>query len=290
MFPSKRTIERHTARQLADMFHMHLCALMIVYSSPFTEHKAKDYARRTLQRGDFVEWQSMATDLSTIGWALMDEDVDLRLRITSANLRERLTFDPALIRRWIKSIKDGSHDHGLTQRLFTRMDYGFRVTDASMKAVRRLVMDWKDLDAEEASLATTRLLQLMRHNCPNSDLLKILEELAEHHRLEIRNACDPDGNENCQMSEPAPVEAPKKKSSNLFARIGAAALGGVAGYKLSQASRIKEDATVGATCSTAIAAVDQPLGGVQRRSAPAWSAVAETKPTKHDSKKRKNTK
>jgi hypothetical protein len=283
MFRSKNAIERITARQAVDLFHMHICAFTILRLSPASERWAKDYARRTVNYGFFKEWRTNSTDLGILGWALFTEDVDFRLPAISNRLRERLTVDPSMLERWIKSAQT-TFDVGLTKRIFSRLDLGLRVDDESLRAIRRLVQDWTDLDAEEAQLCVTRLLQLLRTHGAKTEILDQLNLLAKQYGLELMGVCNPDTGE-CTSGPPSP-EQPKKKG-NFFATIGAVATGTVLGYQASKHlhKNVKEDATAGATMAAGIAPVVGALGGVQRRVMPTTVAIPDG-----DSSKRKSTK
>ena len=274
MFRSKSAIERITARQAADLFHMHICALLILRESPQTAQWSKDYARRTLHSGSFTEWRSNSTDLGILGWSLISDDVDFRLASTSSRLKERLTIDEANMIRWLKSINSGSIDMGLTKKIFSRIDLACRIEDESLRAIRRLSQDWSDLDTEEASLTITRLLQLFRAHGPQSELLPELEKLAQAHGLELKNVCNPETGEGCGNKHHAQDEPPpEKKKGNLFAKMASVAAGAAVGYHLTRGRHVKEDATAGATCAGDVAAFAQPMGMVQRRAMPATIAI-----------------
>jgi hypothetical protein len=286
MFRSKNAVERITARQAVELLHMHICALTILRLSPASEKWAKDYARRTVSYGLFHEWKTNSTDLGILGWALLTEDVDFRLPTASNRLRERITLDKSMLERWVKSAQASNFDVGLTKRMFSRLDLALKIDDESLRAIRRLVQDWTDLDAEEAQLCTTRLLQLLRTHGAKTEILDQLNLLASQYGLELMGVCNPDTGE-CTSGPPSP-EKPKKKG-NFFATIGAVATGTVLGYQASKHfhKNVKEDATAGATSAAGIAPVVGALGGVQRRVMPTTIAIPDGETSKRKSTKKK---
>ncbi len=283
LYPSRKAVSRSTARQIADLFHMHICALMILRSSPHSEKFAKDYARKTIANGGFRDWRQSSTDLAILGWALLDEEVELRLPKISDKLREKLTIDTTLLTAWLRTVSGPTMNRAQTMRLFTRLDMWLRIDDESLKAIRRLVMDWDGLSAEEAALSMTRLLQLLRAHGSRADLLVQLEKLAQHHGLELKNVCNPETGDGCSVSD-----HPKaKKKDNLFAKIGAVAAGAIVGYNVTKGRKVKEDASAGATCAGDIAAVAIPFGAVQRRVMPTTIATKDSETTKTKRRKKR---
>lgn len=285
LFRSRSAIERFTARQAADLFHMHVSALTLLRESPFTSTWAKDYAKRTLNYGSFSEWHSNSTDFGILGWSLFTDECEFRLASTSSRLRERLTVDEGLMTRWLRSVSSTHMDEGTTKRIFSRIDTWLRIEDEALRAIRRLVQDWNDLSTDEASLALTRLLQLFRAHAENAEILPELEKLAKHHGLELRNVCNPETGEGCgRRDEHEPVS---KKKGNLFAQMASVAAGAAIGYKLSANRHVKEDATAGATCAGDIAALAIPFGATQRRVMPTTIAIPNERDVKRRASKKK---
>jgi hypothetical protein len=282
LFRSKTALESITARQAADMLQMHICALMILRSSPLTEDAAIAYAKKTLTNGNLKHFSQSATDLGILAWALLTEDCEFRLPTASDKVRGTLTIDETMLRMWLKSVGSPKLDKSLSKRMFTKLDNWLKVEDAGMKAIRRLVQDWSALTKEEASLSITRLLQLFRTHAYKSDLLMDIQKVAHSHGLEIADACNPETGDGCGSEKDS--DHKEKKSSNLFKKIGAIALGGLIGYKASKA--LGEDADAGVTSSTSIAPVVQPLGGVMRRGG--YEPIA-THELKHKRSKKKRS-
>lgn len=288
MFRSKNAIERLSARQAVDLFHMHFCALAILLQSRLTERWAKDYAKRTIQFGSFGEWRTNSTEIGILGWSLLTDDVDFRLPRSSDYLRSRLTIDEGLVIRWLKTASTGHFDQGLTKRIFSRIDLWLKIDDETLRAIRRLAQDWDNLDLEESQLVTTRLLQLFRAHGRDSEILLQLTQLANAHGLELRDVCNPETGE-CPTTHAADKPLDKKKN-NLFAKLASVAAGVAIGYKASKSlhkTDVNEDATAGATSAGAIAPVVGALGGVQRRSMPTTIAVPDDAVSKRKTTKKK---
>jgi hypothetical protein len=288
LFRSRHAIERITARQAADLLHMHMCALVVLRQSPSSASWAKDYARRTINYGAFNEWRTNSTDLGILGWSLANEECEFRLASTSSRLRAKMTLDETLILRWVKMISGTNFDDNLTGRIFSRLDMWLKIDDESLKSIRRLAQDWTDLSAEDSCLMTTRLLQLLRAHGQQSEILGELEKLAHAHGLEMKGVCNPETGENCGK-ETRDIEVIPKKKGNFFASLAGVAAGAVLGYQGSKHlhKSVKEDATAGATMAGSVAPMVGALGGTQRRAMPSTIAIPQDGASKPVAKKKK---
>ena len=285
LFRSKSAIERLSARQAADLLHMHICALTIIRHLEAGENWAKDYSRKTTHNGFFEEWKTNSTDLGILGWALVDERCEFRLASTSSRLLDRLTIDQGLLERWVRSIASSQVDKSLEKRVFTRLDAWLRIEDESLKAIRRLVQDWDHLTSEEAQLAATRLLQLLQHHAHGSEITGELSKVIARSNLHLDGACNPETGEGCGSE----VDHAVHKKGNLFANIAGAIAGTAIGYHAGKKvrSRVREDATAGATAASAVAPVVNPIGQVQRRVMPTTIAVPQSETGKRKTSKKK---
>jgi hypothetical protein len=145
-------------------------------------------------------------------------------------------------------------------RCFTRLDRDLHIDNSSMKAVRRLIQSWPDLDREKKQLAMTRLLQMLRHRALKAELLPRLMKVAAEHRLEMEDVCDLETGEGC-LDEPRSKPKPASKGPSLLSQITNIALGAVAATTAIKAlRRVKEDASAGATAASSVATVSGAIG------------------------------
>jgi hypothetical protein len=258
MFPSTHAYTNMSARQVADMAYLVIITLRILLAERHSEKEAKSYAAKTARHGDFLRWYGDATDLHFLLHALLDEDVVLKLPERSTELKELLSFDPTAIRNWLRDGAHGTGSESRTRRLFTKLDGWFRINDTSMRSIRRLVQEWPDLSPHEQQTSMTRLLQFMRSRGPRCDIRPLLENLAHTRQLEIKDACDQETGNGCEVKKPSFM-------SRVAGGVAAAGLGYAADRYLRKPRHMEEDASAGATASGAIASVAQPLGGIMRR-------------------------
>jgi len=227
LISSTNVLKHYDAEHLADLAVLYLCALYILYNNPATKHFAEKYARRTIQYGThFSEWQGGATDLYAILYGLTAEGVKLDNQESSDHFKSILPLGQPMLVRWLREMNN-SHLHPATHRsLFTRMDFNFKIRNSSIRAIRRLAMEWDELDHHEQKLAMTRLLQLMRNRASKSELLSDLQHMASQHDLEIDDACDKDTGRGCGTVTTLTVNPIKKKSGgSLLATLAGVATG-----------------------------------------------------------------
>lgn len=209
MFPSAATLGRRSEDDIAQSLHLYLVALRIVLIEPETEAWARTYVRRTLRHDDITSWRTDANDLSVLMYAVGQQG---------------RRFDMDVLRSWLRAAVNEHEREDLVRRIFVRMDTDLGVTDASLKAVRRLVMEWPDLSDKERVLAMTRLLQMLRSRCPRAEILPQLMRVSRLNGLELHGACNKETGENCSKTP-------------FLTKIAALAAGGVAGYTMARAMR-----------------------------------------------------
>lgn len=256
MFPSMRSLIKLSVSEVATLAYLHLLSLRIILAVEDTTPWGRSYARRTMRDTSFAKWQSNGTDLQHLLYALqsarkMGDSEAYRIRIFSQGFLTRFLRNAGLGHTEVKEIR----------RLFLRLDYDLGVQDSSMKAIRRLVMNWEQLTTRERRLATTRLLQFMRSRAPRSDLLPILQRAARTAGLELHNVCNLENGEDCGAPE-------QTEPKSFMGGLAATALGAVAGYAAIKALggdynhhyTVREDATAGSTSASAVASVPSVLG------------------------------
>jgi hypothetical protein len=225
LISSTNALKKYDAEHLADLAVLYVCAIYILYCTNSTKHFAEKYARRTIQYGtQFNQWHTGATDLYAILFGLTAEHIKLDNQEESDHFKSILPFGETLLVRWLRELNN-SHLHSATHRsLFTRLDFNFKIKNSSIRAIRRLVMEWDDLDHHEQKLAMTRLLQLMRNRAQKSELLSELQNMADQHELEIEDACDKETGRGCATVTNLTVNPIAKKSGgSLMATLAGAA-------------------------------------------------------------------
>lgn len=185
MFPTVASVFRHRVGEIAELTYLYLCAMRVLFQEDETRDWARQYARRTIQFGDFRMWRASSTDLYVLLHALEIAEAEEDIRFPLARTD---------VLRWMRD-EAQSHETGResrVKRMFARLDFGLKVRDSSMQAVRRLAANWSDLDRHEKELCITRLLQMFRTRAPKSELLPFLDRVARAENLEMKDVQNPE--------------------------------------------------------------------------------------------------
>lgn len=240
MFPAGRSsLSKWDGRVLADVLYLNICALRILLSEAESRDWARTYCGKTDH--DIRHWRSNASDMFVILHGLDISDVKVPVEIRT-------------IRNWLGNAQRGQEEieSRYATSVFTRLDTMLGNRNASMSAIRRLLLEWEELSLRERRLSVTRLLQFMRAKCPKSDLLPELEKAARRGRYEMVDVCNPETGEGCGSGEAQQAKKPSK-----FGFIAGLA-GSAAGYALGRHKT--NEASDGATTSANIAIVPGALG------------------------------
>lgn len=228
LIPSKSNLRRLTAQEVSDLVVLNLCALYILWSNSNTQDFAEKYAKRTLAHGSkFEKWQTNGTDLYILLYALSSKEA-LNKPDASNKFRDNLPLGAPLLVRWLREMSQDKLSDSTHRSLFVKLDFNFKTNNNSIRAIRRLVLDWNDLDREEHKLAMTRLLQFMRARAARGEVVGKLSQMAKVHGLEIEDACNLETGVGCattgQHQTHEPVRQEPKKGS-LWAALGGLATG-----------------------------------------------------------------
>lgn len=226
LIPSVASFRQFRADELADLAVLYISALQVLFSNKDTKHFAEQYAKRTLQSGtDFSRWKNSGTDLYVIMHGLKASNIKLRDQNKSDKFKNIIPLGDDLVVRWLREVSSGKVSSTTHNKLFTRLDFNFKISNSSIRAVRRLVMDWDDLSHHERSLAVTRLIQLIRIRAQKGELLSELLGMAHRHDLEIEDVCDKETGQGCAPIYATSSEKQKSKGSSFLLSLAAVAAG-----------------------------------------------------------------
>lgn len=231
LIPSKSNLRKFTAQEVADLVVLNLCALYILWSNPEYQEFAEKYAKRTLAHGTkFDKWQTSGTDLYILLHALVSQNDPLNKSASSDKFRETLPIGESLLVRWLKDMSTDTLKDTQHRALFVKLDFNFRTSNNSIRAIRRLVMDWNKLERREHELAMTRLLQFMRARAARGEIVGTLQKMAKTYDLEMSDVCNPETGRGCDApaQDHASHEEPEKKKGGGF-------LAGLAGLAIGAA-------------------------------------------------------
>lgn len=197
LFSSAASFHRYTGRQLAELCYLHLIGLQIIAHETLTHEQAKQYVLKTNTHDHFKKWHQSSTDLYLLLYSLLANDIKYH-DDTTEHFIKSLHIDVSKITGFLSAITSrNSMSDTRIQRLFSTMDNQFKVQDPTLKSIRRLAMNWKDLSLREKKLCFTRLIQIMRSRCQSSDLFANLERVSRKNGLEIADVCDRETGHGC---------------------------------------------------------------------------------------------
>lgn len=181
VFSSKSSLDKYSETELCEITYLFIVTLRILLWCDDTHEWARDYCKKTTRASDFKSWRTDGTDLYAAMYGLV---VD----------KEEHSFSPKLVWNWLHKASTGHLSAADSREFFVKLDSYFHIRNESMKAVRRLAMDFFRLNRTEEKLAITRLLQLLRHRAPKAELLAELHSLSNSRNYEIEGAYDPEAN------------------------------------------------------------------------------------------------
>lgn len=176
-------------RDVADNAFLSLLLLYIFNREFNTAPFAQEYARKTMQFGNWKEPRVGGTDLYQSLHILTNPDskVSKKLAATEQNdvLRQRLFIREKLVRDFLRNMVRGTLDQTTAARIMFQLEGQMNVDLSAYKSLRRLITDWEDLTVFQKRVAVTRLLQYFRTRARRSDLYPMLEQLAKSHSYEL---------------------------------------------------------------------------------------------------------
>lgn len=248
LFRSKPAVEKKSVEELKEIAFISMLGLRIALSEDLLSEWAEEYVRKTFRRNKFRDWRTDGTDLYAAMWGILQAEPD---------------FDLTMLERWLRR----PDDFRQAKRTILNMTETLDVDNESLRAIRRLVINWDDITEYQQKLAITRLLQIVRSRYQRSELLDKLNMLAKREKLEIKNVYNMETGEGPKTLEVHREKGGRTKSSMLPHAIGAAA-GYAGGYGIVRQKSVKEEADAAATTSADIATFVKPIAGVKRRTPP----------------------
>lgn len=238
---SKTGLRRFSAKDIADLLFLHLCALQILKHEFLGLPEAQKYIKNAGPLTNFDQFVSSRNELYLLVHVLVGRNAKVQQLLladqeASQVFLERIKLNLPMLRRYLKMILAGKIDEGYERRFFLMMEKDLKITDNYYRAIRRLVSSWSRQSRSTRKVTMTRLLQVMRSKGRKSEMMGIIEWMSKKENLEDKSL-DPLEGEGLGQK----IEAPAKKSTGFLKKlaIGAAAggLGAYAGYKLARSRK-----------------------------------------------------
>jgi hypothetical protein len=174
LIPSYWHVSAFTAEQIGNVAYMYFMGLYILSTDPMTKKWASDYARRTNSLGDFTQKVNTANDLYVALFALKG-GVGFKDKVASFKYLNGIRIEWAKLISFLHDL-DASLPRNHRSFLLN-LDAGLNISNATLKSIRRQVMDWTTLDATEKRLVVTRMLSELANTAPKAELVGALKQL-----------------------------------------------------------------------------------------------------------------
>lgn len=191
---SKDYLEDYSARDIADGIFLYFLALSILRFE--NQKEADSYANKTISWGDFNDFRS-STDLYVLIYTLFGKNNEsakilLADQKDSLKLIEKVNFNISGCKTWLRNLQHGRKPLASDRRFIMDLETNLNITVENYKSMRRLILDWNELDHGAKESVMTRLLFAFRSRFKRSELLPILEKIALKKDLEIKDAKNPE--------------------------------------------------------------------------------------------------
>lgn len=228
------SMNRYSARDVADLCHLYLISLHILRSEFSSAPWAQDYARRTVRYQNWKTHRLHETDLYQLLHMLLNDHTvwhdHMKQKQASSLFLQDVHVREHQVKMFLNNLARPRFDAVLSGRLLMQLEKDLKIQVQNYRSMRRIASDWSQphVDTEAKSLVITRMLQAMRHRAHQGDILPQLQKLAQDQKLEIDQACDPETGKNCEVS-------PSESRPSLLKQVALGAGLGVGAYLLGKA-------------------------------------------------------
>lgn len=238
---SKNGLKKFSAKDIADLLFLHICALQIMKHEFLGLPEAQKYVKKAGSLINFDNFSSSRNELYVLLHVLFGKNAGpqqalLKDQEASQLFLDRLTINMQFTRKYLRLILAGKDDPAFERRYLLMIEKDLKITDSYYRSIRRLVMTWPKQPRSTRKLVMTRLLQVMRTKGRRSEMMGLLEWLSKQEKLEDKKLDPLDGEGIGQK-----VEAPAKKSTGFLKKLAiGGALGGIgayAGYKFARRNK-----------------------------------------------------
>jgi len=178
-----------TLRDTVDSVFLNLLTLYMLSKEFETAPFAQDYATRTMSFANFTTPRVGGTDLYQ-GLHIMLYPTGntaslLKAPEQNSALAAQLHTNAKLVKDFLRGISSGTLDRTTAIRIMYRLEGQMGIDISNYKSLRRLITDWENISTVQRQLCVTRLLQYYRLRGRRSELLPVLETLAQNKNMEL---------------------------------------------------------------------------------------------------------
>lgn len=194
---NEKTLKNFSSRDIADIIFLYFIALQILRSDFEGKPEAIAYADKTNTWGNLTNFRSAATDLYVLMYTLFGNNNESYINMlenqeASKLLLQELDFDYPQAKKWLSNVSNGKEQTTQDKQFLMRLEAMLLIKTADYRSMRRLAVDWDNLDHSDRQIVMTRLLMALRSKAKRSELLPILEKIAKKNNLEIPHTKNPE--------------------------------------------------------------------------------------------------
>lgn len=192
-----KTLKNFSARDMADLIFLYFVGLQILRSDFEGNPQAVQYAAKTNTWGSIDTFRSAATDLYILMHTLFGSNNESSLNMldnqeASKLLLQNLQFDYPQAKKWLNDVASGKEQSSKDNQFLMKLESMLLIKNGDYRSIRRLAVEWDDIDQQAKQLAMTRLLMALRARAKKSEILPMLEKVAKDNKLEIPNVKNPE--------------------------------------------------------------------------------------------------
>lgn len=172
IYRSNLFLEKHSEEHVREMLYMYVLGLHMLVNSPDERDVAwaRDYCSRTGTMNNFDNFRLGGNDLYVFAFLIIGKNRPSTFKAKGKfNKIEFLTY----LRR---NARDQQIDH-LLPTYFRKLEGGLKITEPQLKATRRLVSYWDDIEDFQQLRAISLLVRNIRSIDRKSEILPKLEDL-----------------------------------------------------------------------------------------------------------------
>lgn len=178
MFRSKEQLKREGARNTSDHLFASLMSLYAMSQDYKYAPVAKEYARRTMSLGNFNNASPGGSDLYQTLFTLKRGDKFFG-RERDTMLMDKVKLDEPRIKRFLNQMRRGDVNQQQAQQFFFKLERDLKIQDPKLKATRRLIQNWPNLNTQQRQLAGNQLGRYYQMNARRSDLMPLYTSFAK---------------------------------------------------------------------------------------------------------------
>lgn len=182
MFRTRAQIASTGARVLSDHLLVSLMSLYAMSNNYKYAPVAREYAKRTIQLGNFNNPSPGGTDLYQTVFSLQRPEL-FGDNVADEMLMSKINIDQARIRKFLAGVRDGNITAQQAQQFFFRLEKQLKIQDPKLKAARRLTQDWTTLNSAQQKLVSTQIMRYFRLEARRSDLMPLYTKFAQDNHL-----------------------------------------------------------------------------------------------------------